>query len=672
MRRRTRSLVIMMAVVIAALLVIILPAAAFAAPAMLTDSGTYYFSGPAVYNYPQGVIIGTNAKLAPLDAVNYTISMTVYGVETGQALTTTAGVTTSFVPGPYLGKVVITVAVNNPYVYNGSTTFPFRQAMFVDSTGIVWNKSVRSALQGGTYSSPGEAKNVKVQSTGECFDAFYIGSGSYKLTNWTINMNGNGRSDFSGYGGGIVANGVGTTLTVDKCTINNTGVARFGLIAEGGSNVIVKNSTISTHSGVLPSDYMPSIDTSQMRSVPWMLALSGNVRATNLLGTNTKAAYINSTISSNGWGILSTDGCTNPQLNVINSKIISTGEDGYGTYGIGNAYERFLGTDFDVATQGVAAKGCNLWFGDSNATAVSQLNTQYSLGLTTKEIKSLASKHTVVNSGRWIIMWHGGGGTMDVSGGTLFHSKEAVILDKGQSPIMTIDGSQGAKLLSDNGVIMQVMDDDDPGPQLPPYMYCSGIFQDPDLALSPVHTTFDTTSLGNNAVQMTLSNIKVTGDFLNSMGWTGNAYAGAGYHPANALTGKKNMAITLNNASVTGMITATKAHHVLPLIEAPILYTGTPPNITPYVNTGHELDYRMEGKLINTPSPVINNGGIVTLTNGSKWTMTGTCYLSSLLVDATSSLVPSIGHTITMSVNGTTTALVKGTLYTGLITLTLN
>ena len=77
---------------------------------------------------------------------------------------------------------------------------------------------------------------------------------------------------------------------VDGATIKTKGVARAGVVADGGANVIVKNSYIYTMNGVLPADYAPTIDTAQMRSVPWMLSLSGNVRATNLLGTNTKAS----------------------------------------------------------------------------------------------------------------------------------------------------------------------------------------------------------------------------------------------------------------------------------------------------------------------------------------------------------------------------------------------
>jgi len=37
-------------------------------------------------------------------------------------------------------------------------------------------------------------------------------------------------------------------------------------------------------------------------------------------------------------------------LTAVNSTLSITGEDGYGSYAIGNATEKFLGTTFNVAT----------------------------------------------------------------------------------------------------------------------------------------------------------------------------------------------------------------------------------------------------------------------------------------------------------------------------------
>ena len=74
----------------------------------------------------------------------------------------------------------------------------------------------------------------------------------------------------------------------------------------------------------------------------------------------------------------------------------------------------------------------------------------------------------MINSLRFGIMWHGGGtsgdaGSVDISGATVFTTAEAVFLDKGQAVKISVDGTSGAKLTPGNGVIMQLMDDDDPG-----------------------------------------------------------------------------------------------------------------------------------------------------------------------------------------------------------------
>ena len=53
--------------------------------------------------------------------------------------------------------------------------------------------------------------------------------------------------------------------------------------------------------GVLPADYIPTVDLEKMEDAPWMLGLNGagNVRATNLLGNNSIAAYVNSSVTFN-------------------------------------------------------------------------------------------------------------------------------------------------------------------------------------------------------------------------------------------------------------------------------------------------------------------------------------------------------------------------------------
>ena len=618
------------------------------------------------------------------------VTLTVDGVETGQALAFTDGYDLMFVPATYTGDVVLTVSDANPVEYTAAgpaatpSVSPFRQAIYVDSTGFVAAKSVLAAAVGGRPAAD-TAEGLKITSTGECFNGVYA-AGSYTLKDIEIDLTGNARSDFSGYGAAVVGTGEGTTLVVDGVQIRTDGVARAAVVATNGASVIVKNSDIQTNNGELPADYQPTIDTAKMRSVPWMLGLSGNVRATNMLGTNTKASYINSSIGSEGWGVLSADGCTTPTLTAINSTISITGEDGYGSYGIGDATESFLGCVLDVATYATISRGSFLFYGDSTPERVAQLNTDLGLGLTEEELAGIPNLPTTVDSKRFGIMWHGGG-TLEVSGGTVFNTKETTFLDKGQAIKIKVDGSEGAELNPENGVIMQLMDDDDPGPDFAT-MLNTGVYNEPT-APAGLDATHDLTRVGDADAQATFANISLAGDFYNSTRGglaaptgppPGAAPAGdAGAAPAAgtattaatpaapaagtattatapagaeaALTSiSKNLCLTFDNSHIMGVISASTAKHAKATITA--------------------ADYKLLGTVTNAPGAAVNNGVVVLLKNKAIWTVTGDCYLTSLTIGADCSVTAEGAKTLIMTIDGVETPIAPGT-YAGKIQLSV-
>jgi hypothetical protein len=594
----------------------------------------------------------------------YSLTLTVNGVETGSLLAETSSVDTEIAPGTYRGRVVLTVAEENivefspmgpPGVPVEIVEFPFRQALYLDEDGIVEEKSVLSAVVG-KRRSQGKMKNMLIRSEGESFNGIFAAGGSHTIKNTKIDLSGNGRSDFVGYGTAAMSTGEETKLVLNRVKIVNDGVVRTAAVADHGSNLVVKNSYLQTYNGVLPEDYVPTIDMVQMRSVPWMLGLSGNNRATNLLGTNTKATYINSYIGSEGWGVLSTDACTTPQLTVINSTIANIGEDGYGSYGIGDAIERFLGCTFDVATYATICRDTFVYYGDSDPEVVAQLNTDLELGLTARELRRLRRRPTIVNSDRFGVMWHGGG-SVDISGGTVFNTGETTFLDKGQAIAITVDGSEGAQLNPGNGVILQVMDDDDPGAVFPA-MSNTGIYDEPTDPVT-AQEDHDVTIADAEDALASFSNIDLTGDFYNAM--RGDV-AGPFGPPS-----PRNMALTFVNTDITGVISAATAAHVLPHIEYPVGVdeaTGLP-----YINEGHEEDYKYLGVVTNTPGPAVNNGVIVSLDADSSWTLTDTCYLTRLSLEAGSVVAGQGGAEVTMTVDGVETAIAPGA-YSGAIVLT--
>ena len=381
------------------------------------------------------------------------------------------------------------------------------------------------------------------------------------------------------------------TILLCICLVTAPGTA---VLADGGANLIVKNSALVTTDGILPDDYVPSADLAQMRGGFPVGGSTGNCRTTNLLGTGTKAAYINSWISAEGWGVLSSDGCTEPFLTAINSVIAITGDDigGYGAYAIGNITQRYLGCTMNVDFDIVTVKGGFITIGDSDAESVAALNDELDFGLTAEELSGLAEQGSQINSKRFGIMCTGAG-TVDISGRTSIRTGETFFLNKGQKVTLTVDGSDGASIYAANGILMQVMDSDDPGPTGKPYTEPS---DEP-----AADESFDASAVENAAVS-SFSNIELTGDFYNAVGYT-------------KTSGEMNMALNFDNAAVTGIISSASSDHLKDEL---------------YIN---EEDYKLFGVLENTPGPPVNNGVIVSLANGSVWKVTGESYLTSLSVD---------------------------------------
>jgi hypothetical protein len=156
--------------------------------------------------------------------------------------------------------------------------------------------------------------------------------------------------------------------------------------------------------------------------------------------------------------------------------------------------------------------------------------------------------------------------------------------------------------------------------------------------------------MGTDASDLTIANSVVQG----------NIYNGATDDPLG-------LNVTLDAAEVDGEISAAWTYHVdaegnaldSTTIETDY-FTGT--------RDGEDgvYDYTMYLRVKAQSAPVVNNPVSLTLTNGSKWMVTGTNYLSELTIDETSSI---LGMGLVMTVDGVETEIAAGT-YTGEIVLT--
>ncbi|WP_240982219.1 hypothetical protein [Streptomyces sp. S3(2020)] len=562
----------------------------------------------------------------------YSLSLTVDGTETGQLLTETGGTATLIQAGTYRGDVVLTVAEATAVTYE-TLTFPFRQALYVDAAGVDRDKSVLTAVRGGKVTDAA-ARNVSITSTGECFDGVFVQDATYTLNGTAISLTGNGRCDFAGYGAAVVGDGAATKLVLDGARIGTKGVVRTAVIANDGANVVVKNSVLHTRNGVLPADYQATVETPYMQSVPWMLGLDGNVRATNLIGKSSKATYLNSTVFSETWGALSVEGGSGLKLTVVDSHVGNTGEYGYGTYAIGDAVVRVLGSRFDVGSYAtiIAGPAAVVHYGASTRAAVAALNTELDLGLSAAELKAFPVRNTVVNSGHFGYMFFGAG-TLTLDGGTVINSERATFLNKGQQTAISVDGAGGTRLNPGDGIILQMIELDDPGPvRVDGKMLNTGVYTEPtgDPAKD---ATFDVTAAHTADGAATFTSIKLKGDFYNGM------------------RKGKNMVLTFEESTVEGVITASRTKHRVDTIDA---------------STFYEL-----GIVTNTAQAAVNNGVVVRLNSGSAWTVTGTSYLTSLALAADATVKAPRGKTVTLTVDGVQTALTPGTTYTGALTVTV-
>ncbi len=666
-----RFAVLFTALCAAALMLLSLSACSSAPSAAVksVDAGTTW-EVPQTTNLTE-LTIGENAKVTAPEGKS--VTLTVNGVETGIAA------------GTYKGDVVLTVTDENIVKFQ-KLEHHFREALYLDATGLVASKSVLAAA--GKYSlENGVLSGVDITSVGENFNGIYVTGGDYTVKSAKIDFTGNGGNDFAGYGAAVMSTGKGTTLVLDGADVKTKGAVRTACIADNGSNLIVKNSTIAAQNGVLPDDYVSNVTPGEMKDVPWMLGLSGNCRATNLLGNDTTATYINSSISAEGWGVLSIDNSQKTKLTAINSKVTVTGVSGYGTYAIGDSTNAFYGCNINVADYAAVIRGGLVIYGASTPETLAALNTDLKLGLTDDELGALKQTDTTIYSKRFGVMWHGQG-SVKVQDDTVINTEETVFLDKGQTAEINVDGSKGAQLNSKSGVILQIMDDDDPGPVTENgVMVNKGVYHEPTEA--PVKAEdFDTTAVNSSDVVATFANISLKGDFYNAI--TGGAKTGAdagpfaggaggpapgapggsapagdmaaggapggggpgggGGMPGGSSPAGKNLVLNLQSTNLTGMVTASKAKHGKSDIGAE--------------------DYKLLGEVTNTPCEAVNNGVIVSLDAGSTWTVTGNSYLTSLTIADGATLTAPEGQKVTMTVNGKKTAVKAGT-YKGNIVITV-
>jgi len=421
------------------------------------------------------LVIPDGALIVP--AAGHSLTMTVDGVETAIA------------PGNYPGAVVLTPTAEVLVKSASVAPHPFRAALYVDDGKVVADKSVRAAIVGGTVTDAA-AEKIAISSRGEDFNGIIVtGNSHYLISAPTISLTGNGGDDTDGFGDAILSSGH-ADVTVDDARIFTKGAIRAALFVAGDSTMHVNRAHIEVYPGTLPPGYQTNIgDGRVMMEVPWMLGLSGNVRATNVTEHGT-VYYSHSHIKAHGWGALSTDGVQKVRMMVDHSLIETVGA-GYGAYALGDAIDTFSHSTFNVDDYGLIIGG--------NGSGV-------------------FTDGTHVSSRRFGIMLHqGGGGSVTIDKGSSFHTGSTLIEVKGRGTSIVIDH---AKLRADNGILLQTMDNDDPFMKA---MMAKGGMA-PGAGLDPA------AKKPNNDVTVSLSDVRLDGDLIHAMSDLGALTVTLGHH----------------------------------------------------------------------------------------------------------------------------------------------
>lgn len=551
----------------------------------------------------------------------YSLTMTVDGIET------------PIRPGEFEGNIVLTPTENIVIEFGSmgaSMTYNYRAAIDVENGKYMAEKSVEAAVAGGTVTDS-STTDVKIKSVGENFNGIIVRGdekSSYSIISPVIDFTGNGGNDFAGYGAAIMSSG-NADVTLEKADISTRGAVRTAVFVGGNSTMHVNDSDIEVHNGTLPSDYEFSVMPGKMMEVPWMLGIVGNVRATNLAGNGT-AYYNNTHVKAQGWGCLSTDDVTNTRLYAENC-LIETVESGYGAFTLGNNISTFSKCTFNVADYGMISQDGDGIFTDG----------------------------TVVNSGRFGVMYFGSDAYLTIDKGSQFNTKSTVIQIKGGSTDIVVDN---AKLNPENGIILQMMANDDPymssmsgggpGGGAPQGGPPGGGDMPGGAAGAPAGApqgggmpggalgAQDGTSSPSKDVNATFSNMSLKGDII-------NAYTASG-----------DLTVNFKNAIITGAITTST-------IEHPLGPNGEE------VTMEHPELYYLIGEVTNTYCATDEKFGVsVSLDADSSWVVDKTSYLTVLTIADSAAISAPEGYSVTMTVDGFKKA-IKAGIYKGKIVLTV-
>ena len=533
-------------------------------------------------------------------------------------------------PGTYYGNVVVSVV--DPYMLPPSCIFrdtnrwtPLRAALVVRDNKIVAEESMTAHIVSGEVTEK-SAKGFAITTIDPHFNGMIItGDSEYSIDDAFLAFEGKGDNDFEGAGAGVACY-ENARVEITNSQFNFSAVTRCTVHAGGDSIVRVKNSELrndSPHTGMRPA---------------WCMGLDGTNRAIQLCD-RASIEFDNCYLKGNGWGVISVDGPEQTRMVLRNSKMELSGTRarGYGAFVFGDCKAVFDHCEINVNGYPVL------------------LNTEH-------DGYAHFTNGTVVKAPLYGMQsFRDSCGKFIVDKGSIIKSRKACMSLKGCCTYIYIDD---ASLISEEDIICQLTDNDDPGVTVdhycPPIGEVDTYIEGRDL----------TTAVDGNDVFVYISNSQLKGDFLNSTtALMANCRVAGGAHfdlnddalnatmsdnleengdkfvEDTSTQSAKNLYIELKNASINGVVSA-----------ATQCYREDVTRIDP--SNQYEIS-----NVFQTPAPAVNNGVILSVDKDSKWIVAGTSYLTALDIADTGIVVAK-----KMTVDGVETPIAPGS-YRGQIVL---
>ena len=563
----------------------------------------------------------------------------------------------------------------------GSEDYEYSAALYVTAEGIDEEKSSTERIASGAYDAS-SSDGIVIEDTQSGDNGIIVVDADYVISNTEINLltdaDGSDTCDFSGRGSAIAVYGSQANVTVEDSTLHTAGVATMPIFADDGATLTIKNSTLQSDGGTLSAEYMNTPDQALMVAPPWILGIMGTSRCTNMMGDNTTTNVIDSETSAGAWAVLSTDAGSDMVLNVYNSSLTLNNADesaatplqaeggqisqtldnpytvnygsGYGTYAIGNAVETFAGATINVGTYATIFTGGSATYTALEAGETYELKN--SAGETTATYTATEDKATEIHSDTFGFMAHQGSNAIALEKGTVVDSGYATFLVKSGSSNETLTATVDDATITNGGVLIQVMDNDDT---------TNGGMMDADDSentnggsqnFKPYHTedagfNTDAASAGSTAQTFTFTNGEYTGNIYNASGSDG-------------LEGTTLNVTFGEGADYSGAIACTSAIHVTYEGSVAVKDNGgtafddadeAATFAAQYQNTAFTIEeYWSIGQVANLVNDNGANAVHVTLTDDAVWTVTDTSLIASLTLEGSARVI--VPESATLTVGG--------------------